>query len=120
MSSKELDSIKTDLQKHHSWERIGASTNQEKNAVLTIIYEVFTLVVRNIHLLGITQDTSVDGAVRIILKSKTQRNSLRAAFVATRFLTRLPANVKGTRKLALKQEMYRLLERYMDLMKNTY
>lgn len=55
--------------------------------------------------------------LRIILKSKTQRDSLRAAFVATRFLTRLPANVKGTRKLALKQEMYRLLERCMDLMK---
>lgn len=63
MSSNDQDPIETALQEHHPWERIGASTNQQKNAVLTIIYEDFALVVRNIHLLGITQDTSVDGAL---------------------------------------------------------
>jgi hypothetical protein len=113
--------IHTDFQEHLAWERIGAGIiDGEKNALLTIIYEVFALVVSHIQKIGKTQDISVDGAVQFMLKSKTQRDSLRTAFVAPKFFSRLPAKVQVSKKLVLKQEMYRLLERYQELFKKTY
>ncbi|OKO90879.1 hypothetical protein PENSUB_13180 [Penicillium subrubescens] len=113
--------IHTDFQEHLAWEKIGAGIiDGEENAVLNIIYEVFALVVSHIQKIGKTQDISVDGAVQFMLKSKTQRDSLRTAFVAPKFFSRLPAKVQVSKKLVLKQEMYRLLERYQKLFKKTY
>ncbi|GLI73684.1 hypothetical protein PoHVEF18_001904 [Penicillium ochrochloron] len=98
--------IQTDLQEHYAWERIGAGmTDEEKNTVLTIIYEVFALVVSHIQKLGKTEDISVDGAVQVMFKSRTQRESLRAAFVAPKFLKRLPAKAQASRKHAFRQEI---------------
>jgi hypothetical protein len=111
--------IEGDLQEHHASQRIRAITDEEKDT-LTIIYEVFALVVSNVQKLGKTEDVSVDGAVQVMFKSKTQRDTLRAAFVAPKFFNRLPATVQTSKKFVLRQEIYRLLERYLDLLKKTY
>lgn len=120
MSFKQHQPIETDLQEHHAWERIGITTHQEKNVVMTIIYEIFAAIVSHIQVLGMSGNQTIDSAVWYMFNSKTQHDSLRTAFVASTFLARLPANVKATRKTTLKHEMYRLLEWNKELFKNTY
>lgn len=120
MSFKQHQPIETDLQEHHAWERIGITTHQEKDAVMTIIYEIFAAIVSHIQVLGMSGNQTIDGAVWYMFNSKIQRDSMRNAFVASPFLARLPANVKATRKITLKHEMHRLLECNKELFKNTY
>lgn len=85
MPSAKHEPIETGLQEHHAWQKIGATTDQEKNAVLTIIYEIFALVVSHIQKPGPTEDRSVDvdGAIQYMVASKHHRDSLRAAIVAS-------------------------------------